>query len=189
MAEQVTPGITATETCNIELWAYCAKLNRYIKELNQCNSANDSDISEPDRQRFASYSLDGKDFLAMAAKLPEVDVPKTGTIVLRLPKPPTINYVENDQSNLLVQWLEVMRDEMMNSESSRRPVGLKRFDFDRAMSYWQRYDDILAYSAKTEPRDYVESSPREDIVPLGELGVQPSAQQVYNERLGYPVKQ
>jgi hypothetical protein len=71
MATEVlyTQKITPVETCNIELWIAYAKFNRYIREVNECNSANINQVSVPDMIRFRSYLADWRAYIENVAKV------------------------------------------------------------------------------------------------------------------------
>lgn len=185
-AVQMTPKVTPTATINIELWYAYAKMNRWIIEVNRCNSANGNNVYAPDLIRWKTYVSEWRAMIGMIAKIGDMDVPKTGSVFLQLRPPPQIQYVENDQVNLFVQWLEVARDELLNSESSRRISGMAEPDVKRQAEYWTHAEEIIAYIEATQPRDLTESAPREAAVDPSLTGVNPGAEAVYNQRLGYP---
>lgn len=174
----------STATCNVEVWWYAARINRFIIELQKSQSSNINGAISFDMTRTRSYIAAQIKALETIASMPNVDLPETGPTLLPLPAPPTILYTENDTVNLLVQWLEISRDELTNSASARRPCGIEKFDFDRALSYLNRMGKVCDYQGSVDPLDLPESTPREDVTPAGELGVQQGGLPV-NKRVGY----
>lgn len=174
----------STATCNVEVWWYAARINRYITELQKSQSSNINGAIPFDMARTRSYIAAQVKALETIAALPLVDTPETGPTLLPLPAPPTIIYTENDTINLLVQWLEISRDELTNSASARRPCGIEKFDFDRAMSYLGRMAQLCDYQGAVDPLDMPESTPREDVTPAGALGIKEGNLPV-SQRVGY----
>jgi hypothetical protein len=79
--------------------------------------------------------------------------------------------VNPDSFRALVHLIEIARDELSNSQSSRMPTNLVKFDFDRQQSYLAKILALLAYVEKSEPLDLPESSPMMAMTGAGARGV------------------
>jgi hypothetical protein len=90
---------------------------------------------------------------------------------MALPENPVLPTLENESAADVIQLIEIARDEVANSQSSRMPTNLIKFDYDRQVSYLQKIRNLLAYIANQEPLDLPESSPQVAVTGPGARGV------------------
>jgi hypothetical protein len=110
-------------------------------------------------------------FQAWIVGQPRLDCPETGPIEMDLPTSPVLPLMENESMQDVVNLIEIARDELANSQSSRMPTNMIKFDYDRQQSYLEKIKQLMAYIQATEPLDLPESSPMFDVTGPGKLGV------------------
>jgi hypothetical protein len=85
---------------------------------------------------------------------------------------PNIPYMENESLRDMAVMLDLMRDEMSASQSSRLSSNLISHDLIRATSYLLRMDKFLTeYITVIDPLDLPESSPMAPMTGAGIGGV------------------
>ena len=164
-------AVSATTTYNLDVLSLARRYDRVIVEVIKAQSANVSQSLSFDVTRLKSYVNSLRAYLNLVAGLPILDCPETGPTEISLPVKPVIKDVENESSYGMLTVLDMARDELTASQSSRLPTGLQKFDLDRQLSYLARIDAILAYIEKAEPLDLPESSPMVEINGQGRTGV------------------
>jgi len=74
--------------------------------------------------------------------------------------------------NDIIEMLALVRDELVNSQSSRSASGLIEFDSIRFLSHVKRIEMYIAeYVNKATPLDMPESSPRAEQSGAGRTGI------------------
>jgi hypothetical protein len=140
-------------------------------EILRSQSSGVSQTMPFDVVRITSYVAAMGNFMDFIVGQPLLDCPETGPTEVALPINPTIPYIENESAYDLMQLVEVARDEVANSQSSRIPTNLVSFDYARQKSYLQKITNLLAYINTSEPLDLPESSPMMPVSGHGQQGV------------------
>lgn len=159
-------------TNNHDIAGIYNRINRYIEEEIFASSSGVNEMDQFDQVRFASY-LDSLDvYVNHVVAQPQGDYPKTHPREIALEKTPEIKVVENESINDIVRMLCIMRDELINSASSRNPSGLIIFDITRVKASILKLRMFLNdYIAKVTPLDMPESSPRALQAGAGRTGI------------------
>lgn len=167
-----TPGAAAAaSTYNIDVHSVVRRYNRVLVEIVKSQSSGVSQTLPFDITRITSYIAAINNFLDFVVGQPILDCPETGPTEVPLPPSPTIPYIENESAYDLMQLLEIARDEIANSQSSRIPTNLVKFDYERQKAYLQKASNLLGYIGTVEPLDLPESSPMTPVSGPGNLGV------------------
>lgn len=146
--------------------------NRILEECYHCNSASGNEVNEHDMLRNKSFLAALRYKLNYLEGLKELDTPKVYPRPYDLRSDAVFELVENEAINDLLIKYKVARDELRNCASARSGSGIKGFDLIRQRSILQDIENFLAeYVANATPLDFVESSPRRDVAPLGKTGV------------------
>ena len=160
------------ETLNIDLVGVYNRLNRFISEVQKCQSANVSMTSSPDKTRIKSYLSTMRFLMEHIDSEPQLDLPETNPQAYALREAPVLLDLENENCIHLALMLATMRDELIMSQSSRMSTGLVPFDKARCLAVISKCENYLAnYVDKATPIDLPESSPRAPIQGKGLNGV------------------
>lgn len=160
-----------TGVCNIDIDSAIRRINRSIVEVIKSQSSGLSYTLTHDDRRWRHQLAALRAFLARAVTAPILDCPETGPTAIEVDKNPEVPRLENESAFDLVAILEIMRDEIGNSQSARLPSSLMQFDYDRAMSYIDKAEQLLDYVMAQEPLDLPESSPMHEMTGPGRTGV------------------
>ena len=99
---------------------------------------------------------------------PQLDLPETAPRSYQLDADPTVPLIENEAIRDTIVMLEVARDELINSQSARMPVGLLSFDSRRVSAVVDKVEAFLnSYIREVQPLDLPESSPSRPMEPRG----------------------
>lgn len=161
----------ATSTYNIDIHSVVRRYNRMIVEVMKSQSSGISYTLPFDVGRLTSYIGAMKSYLAFVVAQPLLDCPETGPTEMTLPANPNIAMIENESAYDVVNLIEIARDEISNSQSSRMPTNLIKFDYDRQISYLDKIMSMLEYVGTSEPLDLPESSPMAGVSGAGLRGV------------------
>lgn len=164
-------GQTPKTTYNIDVHSIVRRYNRFIQEVNKAQSSGVSFTNPFDIARLASYIQSMKNFQSFIVSQPLLDCPETGPVEMDLPVSPVPPTIENESMMDVINLIEIARDEVANSQSSRMPTNLLKFDYDRQTSYLTKIEHLMAYVADSEPLDLPESSPMMDVSGPGKMGV------------------
>jgi hypothetical protein len=168
---QTVADRAAASTYNIDVHSCVRRYNRMIVEATKSQSSGISYALPFDVARMKSYISAMQNFLSFVVAQPLLDCPETGPTDMPLPTNPAIVPLENESAMDVVHLIEIARDELSNSQSSRMPTNLVKFDFDRQQSYLAKILALLAYVEKSEPLDLPESSPMVAMTGAGARGV------------------
>lgn len=171
MTIQTVPERHAAYTYNIDVHSCARRYNRMIVEVTRSQSSGISYALPFDMARVKAYIAQMQGFLAYIVAQPLLDCPETGPTLIPMPENPVIPPIENESAMDLVHLIEIARDEIGNSQSSRMPTNLIKFDYDRQMSYLAKMQTLLTYVEKAEPLDLPESSPMMPVSGPGARGV------------------
>lgn len=161
-----------TYVYNVDIVGVYNRLNRFIVEVFRSVSANVSMMSTFDQQRLQSYITNLNGYLIWVTAQPNLDLPETSPRAYALEPLATRADTENEEANDVINHLELMRDELINSQSARLGSGLIKFDMGRLGAALVKTEAFLTtYIANLTPLDLPESSPQDPIVPGGNTGV------------------
>jgi hypothetical protein len=125
-----------------------------------------------DVTRILSYTGSIRSFVAWVVGQPLLDLPETGPTEMNLPESPVIPSMENESAFDICMLLEIARDELANSQSSRMSTNLMKFDHDRLLAVVTKLENfVTTYINVAEPLDLPESSPMALVTGKGIQGV------------------
>lgn len=162
---------TATSTYNIDVHSIVRRYNRMLIEIQKSQSSGVSFTNPFDVARVTSYVNAMDAYQKFVVGQPLLDCPETGPTEMALPENPKVDVLENESAMDCVNLIEIARDEIANSQSSRMPTNLLSFDFDRQTAYLNKIRALLEYIAAAEPLDLPESSPLQAVTGPGRQGV------------------
>ena len=161
----------ASSTYNTDIHSIVRRYNRMIVEALKSQSSGISYTLPFDVTRMRSYIAAMRAYQAFIVSQPLLDCPETGPTELPLPPNPDLPLIENESAYDVMQLIEIARDEIANSQSSRMPTNLIKFDYDRQTSYLDKIGNLLDYVGTSEPLDLPESSPMAPVSGTGNRGV------------------
>jgi hypothetical protein len=148
------------------------RLNRFIVEVTKSQSSGISQSMPYDVTRILSYTGSIRSFVAWVVGQPLLDLPETGPTEMNLPESPVIPSMENESAFDICMLLEIARDELANSQSSRMSTNLMKFDHDRLLAVVTKLENfVTTYINVAEPLDLPESSPMALVTGKGIQGV------------------
>lgn len=148
------------------------RLNRFIIEMIKSVSNAGSLMNEFDQTRLASYLSAIKAYVSWVVSQPNLDLPETSPRAYPLDANPVYDLVENESVVDVVRMLELVRDEVVNSQSARNAAGLTKFDEARLLAIVTKVENFLAtYIAAVTPLDLPESSPMRVASTAGKTGI------------------
>ena len=159
-------------TCNTDLSSLYRRINRFIVEVTKSQSSGLSLTSSFDTSRALSYLDSLRGYITWMIQQPLLDLPETGPMELVLEKSPDLPFFENESLYDICVLFEILRDELVNSQSARMSSGLTQHDHTRAVSIIQKIENLITqYIATQEPLDLPESSPMREITGAGRTGI------------------
>ena len=163
---------SATNTYNTDIFGLVRRINRFIVEMSKSQSSGVSKTLSFDVTRATSYITAVRVYLDWVTAQPELDLPETGPTSISLPVSPTIPEMENESTYDLCILLELARDELANSQSSRLSSNLIAFDASRLIAILDKADNFIAsYVLIVDPLDQPETSPSHPMTGPGRGGV------------------
>lgn len=156
------------------VWLYDL-LRRFHTELSRSQSAPVSGMIEPDQIRLESYLKTIRDAITWIQASPILDMPETHPRPYPLEAFPEEVNVENESLNVILRLTRASAVELSNSQSARYSSRLQPFDEKRFLDLINKVDTFLNnfIRAQSVPIDIPESSPEENQVPDGNMGVRP----------------
>lgn len=160
------------EVFNHDIVGIYNRINRFIKEAIHQTSSNVSEMNQFDIKRMKSYLSAVRTYAAHVQADPELDLPETSPRTYTLREAPVVPDMENESLSDICRLLQLMRDELINSQSARRPAKLIIFDYERLQQVLDKCDRFMVdYVEQVTPLDLPESSPRAAMTPPGRMGV------------------
>lgn len=148
------------------------RINRFIVEMLKSVSNSGSMMNEFDQTRLSSYIGAIKAYVAWIVSQPQLDLPETSPRAYSLDENPTYDLVENESVVDVVRMLELVRDEVVHSQSARQSSGLIKFDEVRLLAVVNKVEAFLkTYIAEVTPLDLPESSPMRAAATGGKTGI------------------
>lgn len=159
-------------TYNHDVAGLQRRINRFIFEMIKSVSNAGSLMNDFDQTRLASYLAAIKSYVAFIVAQPQLDLPETSPRIIKLDANPTWDLLENEAIIDVIRMLEIARDEVVNSQSSRNSSGLNKFDEARILSVVTKIETFLNnYIKVITPLDLPESSPMRAVTGPGLGGV------------------
>lgn len=145
---------------NHDILGLVRRINRFIVEIANAQTAGISGVRTADLERLKEYSAALTTYKTWIVAQPELDLPETHPTDIEIPGPPPLPAIESESVNDVITMLERLRDELVASQSARLATGLMRFDgkrFDAIVDKVNKF--ITDYIETTTPLDLPESSP------------------------------
>jgi len=167
------PANTAgPQTYNHDVAGLYRRINRLIIEMVKAVSNSSSLMNEYDQTRLSSYLSAIRAYVAWVVSQPQLDLPETSPRLIVLDQMPKWDLTENEAIIDVVRMLEIARDEVVNSQSSRNSSGLNKFDEARILALVTKVEAFLtSYIQTITPLDLPESSPMRELSGSGSTGV------------------
>ena len=161
-----------TVTYNHDVAGLWQRINRFIEEVQKSVSSGVSLTNEFDVQRLKTY-LDAIDrYHSWIKAQPTLDLPETSPRQYVLTPPPADIVVENEDLADVLRLFSLVRDEVVNSQSSRLGSGILSPDSARLSSAVGKVRTfLLEYIIPTQPLDLPESSPADPMTGSGRTGI------------------
>lgn len=160
------------EVLNNDIKGIHSRINRYIEECVKSVSSSSSLLNDFDKGRITSYLSALRFMHDFIVGQPQQDLPETHPRKYALRDNPQVPVMENEMMNDIVEMFQLVRDELVNSQSARNASGLISFDSVRFLAHVSRIEVYLSqYADLATPLDMPESSPRVENTGPGRTGV------------------
>jgi len=146
-------------TYNTDVVTLTTKLNRFIAEAYLSESASVHTVSDFDLVRFKSYLDQLYKTHGWIIDTPQVDNPSVYPRFNAIPVWDDVPQIESDNIRTLIRGLEICRDELIMSQSSRISSGLIPFDSIRLTANLDRTGALLNLSQDPSGTDYTATTP------------------------------
>jgi hypothetical protein len=148
------------------------RVNRFIIEMVKSVSNAGSLMNSYDQSRLSSYLGAVRAYVGWVVSQPQLDLPETSPRQYILDPNPTWELLENESIVDVVRMMELIRDEVVNSQSARNASGLTKFDETRLLAVVTKVENFLTnYISIITPLDLPESSPMRTASTSGQTGV------------------
>ncbi len=148
------------EVYNDDIGGIYNRINKYIIECQESQSANVTAVNEFDFDRMTKYLAAMTSYLNWVGDQPLLDLPKTHPKLLVLGPTPVLQDIENLFLVDCIRLWERARDETTLSQSARNATGLLPFDMLRIRKVIEKHSKYMVeHIAKISPIDFPESSP------------------------------
>ncbi len=153
---------TVKTVCNRDVAGLVERIDEVIYEVSKSQSEGLANVRVADRARLDQYNGRLERYVGWLTSEPEVDAPESH------PSECNITYIsetedddcENKALRDLIRMYRVLMTEMANSQSTRMPNGLSRYDKARFDSHLRKIRSFLTGFVDQElPVDLPESSP------------------------------
>lgn len=118
---------------NLDILDLVARIDAYLMEISRAASATRRETSTHDLTRSVAMEVRFRERFELYAGDPELDLPKYHPKALRVPVPPSLNRVENADSQQLINLWSALRIELSYSDSAERATGFKQADVGRVV--------------------------------------------------------
>lgn len=160
------------QTYNHDIVGFWNRINRFIKEAVKQQSANVSQMNQFDISRFKSYLSAMRFYHDHVQGAPDLDLPETTPKMYDLRDQAIVLEMENESLSDICRLLELLRDELVNSQSSRLGAKLIGFDSIRFLQVIEKCENFMSnYVEVATPLDLPESSPRAAMTGSGNQGI------------------
>ncbi|RLA20985.1 MAG: hypothetical protein DRQ62_09935 [Gammaproteobacteria bacterium] len=159
-------------TYNHDISGFHRRFNRFITELKKSVSSSGSLVNAFDKKRLATYIAALRSYQKWVTDQPALDLPDTHPRAYELDDNPEYVDLENESIVDAIRMLELARDELVRSQSSRSAAGLIEHDDVRLTAMINKIDSFLtSYIEEITPLDLPESSPQTEMSGDGQTGV------------------
>ena len=159
-------------TYNTDVDGLVRRIHRSMVEVTKNQSSGVSQTISYDVVRMRSYVAALRGYIEYVRSQPLLDLPETGPRAVPLPDKPKLVPMENESAYDFVVLLDLMRDEIANSQSSRMSSNIIDHDYQRMTALLARMDRMITdYITVVDPLDLPESSPMVAITGPGLTGV------------------
>jgi hypothetical protein len=159
-------------TYNTDIDGLVRRINRFITEIFLAQSSGLSKTAAFDVTRMSSYTKAIRQYVSWVVSVPLLDLPETGPRPITLGANPVVPAMENESMYDVAILLELARDELINSQSSRMSSNLIKFDQNRLTAILDKVDNFIAgFISTVDPLDLPESSPMTEVTGSGLGGV------------------
>lgn len=155
-------------TYNSDIVSLSDKYNRFIAEAGLSRSANGHIVNEADLKRFNAYLAGIIRLQGWIMSVPVLDLPATSPRKYCLSMITDVPEMESDGIRMLVRLLELARDELIRSQSSRMATGLNLYDNERLTTINEKIQMLLD-TVNEDGADYTESAPTVPMVSSGSV--------------------
>lgn len=165
-------------TYNLNIKGAAERIVRYREEVARSASAGVTALSTADKKRMFAYLKELRSYLDWVYGLQKdddgdfLDLPESHPKERMVELPEVLAEVENNHLRDVIEYLDVLFEEIMNSQSSRLGAGFLGPDYNRAIAILDSIDSYTAqFIEDNSPMDLPESSPRREMVAAGKKGV------------------
>lgn len=163
---------TTQITYNHDVSGFHRRINRFIVELIFSVSSSGSQLNKFDQERLATYVAAIRGYQDWVNGQPTLDLPDTHPRSYTLDENPIVPDLENESVVDTIRMLELARDELAKSQSSRNAAGLTPADSLRLTAMIDKVDSFLnTYISDITPLDLPESSPQTEMSGSGQDGI------------------
>lgn len=156
---------------NHDIAGLVQRLDRFQVELNHSVSGGSSEFNPFDGGRITSYLTAFTVYLDWVVAQPQLDLPESHPRAIDMADETKPAQVENESVNDIARLLSILRDELVNSQSARKPAGVIDFDEKRCRAVVVKIETFLSeFVGVVSPLDLPESSPRIALSPAGKRG-------------------
>ena len=160
------------QTYNHDIVGLWNRINKFIIESMKAQSSNLSQVNGFDIDRLKSYLSAIRFYHDHVQAAPDLDLPETTPRLYTLREAPVVPEMENESLADICRLLELLRDELVNSQSSRQGAKLVSFDSSRLLQVVEKCERFMAdYVEQATPLDLPESSPRAAMTGDGRKGI------------------
>lgn len=157
---------------NHDIHGLAQRINGFIVELQLSVSSSVHAMNTADQVRLSTYLAAILAYRAWVVSQPQLDLPETHPREYETGPDPETPAVENESIQDLINLMELMRDEMVNSQSARQPSGFLPADNVRLIAIVDKCAHFLNdYIQQVQPVDMPESSPSQPVSGPGAGGV------------------
>lgn len=161
-----------TQTYNHDIVGIYNRINRFIMEAMKNASSSNSQVNQFDLRRLKSYFDAILFYHDHVQGAPDLDLPETTPRLYDLREAPVVPEMENESLADICRLLELVRDELLSSQSARQGAKLISFDSDRFLQVITKCQRFLSdYVEQATPLDLPESSPRVTVTGDGRKGI------------------
>lgn len=157
---------------NHDVVSVCQRLVRYTEEMSKAVSAGLSELNPFDRNRIEAYLLNVRSLLDWSVAQPQLDLPESSPRQWSVDDKLSYPRVESEVINDILRLMDVLYEEIINSQSARKAAGVAPFD---SVRWYAVFDKTGAYLVdfvdKATPLDLPESSPSVAGVAPGKKGI------------------
>jgi hypothetical protein len=167
-----TTSAATAITYNTDIDGLVRRINRFITETFLAQSSGVSKTASFDVTRMKSYTKAIRQYIGWVVSVPLLDLPETGPRSLNLPVSPIVPPMENESMYDVAILLELARDELVNSQSSRMSSNLLSYDQARITAILDKIDNFIdGFITAVDPLDLPDSSPMVKVTGGGLSGV------------------